>query len=48
LGYGFTEILLSASAREYRVTVATDAVGALEDWTQRACFQIWRRKSEAS
>ena len=36
--------VLSASAREYRVTVATDAVGALEDWTRRACFEIWRRK----
>ena len=36
--------VLAASAREYRVTVATDAVAALEDLTQRACFEIWRRK----
>ena len=40
----YTPSLLAASAREYRVTVATDAVAALEDLTQRACFEIWRRK----
>jgi len=32
--------VLAASAREYRVTVATDAVAALEELTRRACFEI--------
>jgi ureidoacrylate peracid hydrolase len=36
--------VLAASNRNYRVTVATDAVATLDDAIQAACFDIWRRK----
>lgn len=36
--------VLSAANRNYRVTVATDAVATLDDAVQAACFDIWRRK----
>src|SRR5262245_33682159 len=36
--------LLSAAARDYRVTAVTDAVATLWPELQTACFAIWRRK----
>jgi ureidoacrylate peracid hydrolase len=36
--------LLSAAARDYRVTAVTDGVATLWPELQRACFDIWRRK----
>jgi nicotinamidase-related amidase len=36
--------VLAASHRNYRVTVATDAVATLDDAIQAACFDIWQRK----
>lgn len=36
--------VLAASNRNYRVTVATDAVATLDDAIQAACFDIWQRK----
>ncbi len=36
--------LMGASAREYRVTVARDAVAALKPHLQSACLEIWERK----
>jgi nicotinamidase-related amidase len=36
--------VLSAANRDYRVTVATDAVATLDDTIQAACFDIWQRK----
>lgn len=36
--------VLSAAARDYRVTVATDAVATLWPELQEACLAIWRRK----
>jgi ureidoacrylate peracid hydrolase len=36
--------LLSAAARDYRVTAVTDGVATLWPELQEACFTIWRRK----
>lgn len=36
--------LLSAAARDYRVTAVTDGVATLWPQLQLACFEIWRRK----
>jgi nicotinamidase-related amidase len=36
--------VLAAANRNYRVTVATDAVATLDDAIQAACFDIWHRK----
>jgi len=36
--------LLSAAARDYRVTAVTDGVATLWPELQAACFAIWRRK----
>ena len=36
--------LLSAAARDYRVTAVTDGVATLWPELQQACFAIWRRK----
>ena len=36
--------VLAAANRNYRVTVATDAVATLDDALQAACFDIWQRK----
>jgi ureidoacrylate peracid hydrolase len=36
--------LMGAAAREYRVTVARDAVAALSPHLQAACLEIWERK----
>ena len=36
--------VMSAAARDYRVTVATDGVATLWPELQEACFAIWRRK----
>ena len=36
--------VLAAANRNYRVTVATDAVATLDDGIQAACFDIWQRK----
>jgi nicotinamidase-related amidase len=36
--------VIAAAMRDYRVTVATDAVATLEDDIQQACFKIWQRK----
>lgn len=36
--------VLAASNRNYRVTVATDAVATYDDAIHAACFDIWRRK----
>ena len=36
--------LLSAAARDYRVTAVTDGVATLWPRLQEACFELWRRK----
>ena len=36
--------LMSAAARDYRVTAVTDGVATLWPEIQQACFDIWRRK----
>jgi len=36
--------LMGAASREYRVTVASDAVAALRPHLQSACLEIWERK----
>lgn len=36
--------LMSASARDYRVTAVTDGVATLWPELQVACFEIWKRK----
>ena len=36
--------ILSAAARDYRVTAVTDAVATLWPDRQKACFDIWRHK----
>jgi ureidoacrylate peracid hydrolase len=36
--------LLSAAARDYRVTAVTDGVATLWPHLQEACFEVWRRK----
>ena len=36
--------VLSASNRNYRVTVVTDGVATLDDNLQEACLRIWQRK----
>ncbi len=36
--------LMSAAARDYRVTVVTDGVATLWPEIQEACFDIWKRK----
>ncbi|MEK6238346.1 MAG: cysteine hydrolase, partial [Planctomycetales bacterium] len=36
--------IMSASARNYRVTAVTDGMAAIEDSIQEACLQIWRNK----
>ena len=36
--------LMSAAARDYRVTAVTDGVATLWPELQEACFAIWRRK----
>jgi nicotinamidase-related amidase len=36
--------LLSAAARDYRLTAVTDGVATLWPHLQEACFAIWRRK----
>jgi ureidoacrylate peracid hydrolase len=36
--------VLAAANRNYRVTVATDAVATLDDAIQAVCFDIWQRK----
>ena len=36
--------VLSATAREYRVTVITDGTATLWPHIRDACFDIWRRK----
>jgi nicotinamidase-related amidase len=36
--------LLSAAARDYRVTAVTDGVATLWPELQEACFAVWRRK----
>jgi nicotinamidase-related amidase len=36
--------LLSAAARDYRVTAVTDGVATLWPDLQQACFALWRRK----